>query len=66
MDVHGHLVRASNYGEEDEVFFRAIVVPEEDRRLFTSAPWRGQFRWFRTPNVIPLEKYQRPSAPDVG
>lgn len=49
---------------EDEAFFRSIVVPEEDRRLFTSAPWRGEFRWFRAPNVVPLEKYRRPPVGD--
>ena len=45
--------------DEDEALLRSIVVPEEDRRLFTSAPWRGEFRWFRSSNVIPLEKYRR-------
>ena len=64
MGAPDRLVRASNYGEGDEAFFRAIVVPEEDRRLFTSAPWRGEFRWFRSPNVVPLEKYRRLPAPD--
>ena len=64
MDVHDRLARAPNYGKEEEAFFRSIVVPEEDRRLFTSAPWRGEFRWFRSPNVIPFEKYRRRPAAD--
>jgi hypothetical protein len=48
--------------EEDETFMRTIVFPEEDRRLFTTARWKGEFRWFRTPNVICLEKYRRLKA----
>jgi hypothetical protein len=40
---------------EDETFLRQFVFPEEDRHLFTSAPWRGGFRWFRSPNVVPIE-----------
>ena len=66
MDVHDRLARAPNYGEEEEAFFRSIVVPEEDRRLFTSAPWRGEFRWFRSPNVIPFEKYRRRASRGLG
>jgi hypothetical protein len=57
--IFDRLARAPNYSEEAEAFFRPIVVPEEDRHLFTTAPWRGEFRWFRSPNVIPIEKYRR-------
>jgi hypothetical protein len=32
---------------------RAWTFPEEDRALFTTAPWQGEYRWFRSPNVIP-------------
>jgi hypothetical protein len=60
--IRDRLARAPSYGEEAEAFFRVIVVPEEDRHLFTTAPWRGEFRWFRSPNVIPLEKYRRSAA----
>jgi len=28
---------------------RAWTFPEEDRALFTTAPWRGEYRWFRSP-----------------
>jgi hypothetical protein len=45
--------------ETDEVFLRSVTFPEEDRHLFTAAPWRGEFRWFRSPNVVPLERYKR-------
>jgi hypothetical protein len=43
---------------EDEAFFRQFVFPEEDRHLFTTAPWTGEYRWFRSPNVIPLEQWR--------
>jgi hypothetical protein len=41
--------------EEDESFLRSVTFPEEDRQLFTTAPWNGGYRWFRSPNVIPIE-----------
>jgi hypothetical protein len=44
---------------EDEAFLHRIIFPEEDRRLFTSTPWRGGYRWFRSPNVIPIEQARR-------
>ena len=43
----------------DIAFLKRFTVPEEDRRLFTTAPWDGSFRWFRSPNVIPLESARR-------
>lgn len=46
--------------ESDEAFLRSMTFPEEDRRMFTAAPWSGGFRWFRSPNVIPLERYKVP------
>jgi hypothetical protein len=49
--------------EDEEAFLRTVVFPEEDRHLFTTAPWRGEFRWFRSPNVIPLER-RRKREPD--
>jgi hypothetical protein len=39
-----HLER--KYTEADGTFMRAITPPEEDRHLFTSAPWDGGYRWF--------------------
>jgi hypothetical protein len=44
--------------KDDEAFLRTIVFSEEERRLFTTAPWSGGFRWFRSTNVVPLEKYR--------
>jgi hypothetical protein len=42
--------------EEAHAFLRRLILPEEDRPLFTSARWSGEYRWFRSPNVIPNEK----------
>jgi hypothetical protein len=49
--------RSSDPGDEE--FFRAITFPEEDRAQWTTALWRGESRWFRSPNIIPLEKWRR-------
>lgn len=53
------LATKSNDLDEDEAFLRRLILPEEDRRLFTSAPWRGGYRWFRSHNVIPIEQMAR-------
>jgi hypothetical protein len=45
--------------DDDEAFMRSLTRCEEDRRrLYPSTPWDGGFRWFRSPNVIPLEKFR--------
>jgi hypothetical protein len=41
-----------------DALMQAITFPEEDRRLFTAAGWDGEYRWFRSPNVICLEHYR--------
>ena len=41
-----------------DALMQAITFPEEDRRLFTAASWHGEYRWFRSPNVIPLEQWR--------
>jgi hypothetical protein len=54
--------RPVNVGREvvdDEAFLRTIIFPEEDRHVFTTAPWNGGYRWFRAPNVVCLEQYRR-------
>jgi hypothetical protein len=57
------LVRRHN--SEDERFLRKIVFPEEDRHLFTTAPWNGEYRWFRT-NVTPIEHWRRVETDQEG
>jgi hypothetical protein len=55
----GILVR--RYQPDDEAFRRELTFAEEDRRKFTSMPWSGSYRWFRT-NVTPIEYYRRPTV----
>lgn len=43
---------------DDEAFLRHVIFPEEDRHLYTTTPWTGGFRWFRSPNVIPIERWR--------
>jgi hypothetical protein len=40
----------------DEAFMRKIVFPEEELRSLTSVSWNGGFRWFRSANVVPIER----------
>jgi hypothetical protein len=42
--------------DDDRAFLRQVTIPEEDRHRFTSVKWSGEYRWFRSPNVICLEK----------
>jgi hypothetical protein len=49
------------HNQQDESFLRGVVFPEEDRRLFTTAPWHGGYRWFRGPNVVDLQQYRSPA-----
>jgi len=37
-------------------FLRQYTLPEEDRAKYTSVRWSGGYRWFRSPNVVCLEK----------
>src|SRR5262249_9546582 len=45
--------------EGEHAFARQLILPEEDRARYTSAKWEGGYRWFRSPNVVCLEKYRR-------
>ena len=47
------------YSQSEETFFRNLIRPEEERDV--AAKGNGSFRWFRSSNVIPLEKYRRPT-----
>jgi hypothetical protein len=49
---------------EEEAFWREWVLPEEDRNRYTSEPWNGEFRWFRSSNVVCLERYRRSKPVD--
>jgi hypothetical protein len=44
---------------DDEAFMHSLVRCEEDRRRrHPQVKWSGGYRWFRSPNVIPLERYR--------
>jgi hypothetical protein len=47
--------RLAEYEREHE-FLRRHTFPEEDRHRYTSATWAGEYRWFRSPNIVCLEK----------
>jgi len=49
------LERLAEYEREHE-FLRRHTIPEEDRHRYTTAEWAGAYRWFRSPNVVCLEK----------
>jgi hypothetical protein len=49
---------------EDEAWRRQWTFPYEHRLTLTTAPWRGEHRWFRAGNVIPLENYRSPAEWD--
>ncbi len=41
-----------------DALMRAITFPEEDRCLFTATAWHGGYRWFRSPNIVPIERWR--------
>jgi hypothetical protein len=45
---------------------RDLTFPEEERARWTLAKWEGGFRWFRSPNVICLEKARKARAEALG
>jgi hypothetical protein len=49
--------------DPDDAFMRKIHWPEEDRRHYTRLPYTGGYRWFRSENVIPIERARAPSKP---
>jgi hypothetical protein len=56
---------ANNQRDDDEAeaFFREWTIPEEDLPpCITTKRKPGEHRWFRSPNVICLEKYRRLKA----
>jgi hypothetical protein len=44
--------------DDPSEFFRTIIPCEEERRQYTSAPANG-FRWFKSENVVDLERERR-------
>jgi hypothetical protein len=48
--------------DDEHTFARVVTFPEEDRMKYTSAKWGGEYRWFRSPNIVCLEKARRLKA----
>ena len=45
--------------DEDDLLLRQYVLSEEDRQLrHPTTKWIGGYRWFRSPNVICLDRYR--------
>jgi hypothetical protein len=57
---------AESKAKTDDEFWQKLSWPEEDRYKFTSAPWDGGRRWFRSENVVCLEMYRRKRAREQG
>ena len=49
---------------KDDAFWQRLVLPEEERRWLRD--WEGSYRWFRSPNVVQLERYRGPSVLEVS
>jgi hypothetical protein len=46
--------------EKEGSFWRRLVLPEEDKRQLGLPLWDGiGYRWFRSPNVVPIEQWRR-------
>ena len=47
--------------EQEHAFARQVTLPVEDRIKYLPAGAipNGGYRWFRSPNIICLEKYRR-------
>jgi hypothetical protein len=43
----------------EDAFWQRLVLPEEERRWLRD--WEGSYRWFRSPNVVCLERYRSPA-----
>jgi hypothetical protein len=49
-----------NREDDADTFWQKLILPEEDRlHLYPHERWKGGYRWFRSPNVIPIERIRR-------
>jgi hypothetical protein len=49
--------------EDDEEFLRKLILREEDRRRrYRTMGWVGGYRWFRSENVVDLDRYRDGTA----
>ena len=57
MSVQNGLSEALAQYEAEHAFQRQVLLPVEDRLwLMPQTKWQGGYRWFRSANVICLEK----------
>lgn len=50
--------------DEDMAVLRICMRPEEDLREYRRrVPWKGEFRYFRSDNVVCIEHRRRQTAP---
>jgi hypothetical protein len=53
------MVQAQSGDEDNEdAFWRKLILPEEEH-LRMGKPWTGSCRWFRSPNVVPIEQWRK-------
>jgi hypothetical protein len=43
--------------DEKQDLWQRLILPEEDRD--PTMPRVGGYRWFRSPNVVPIERHRR-------
>jgi hypothetical protein len=49
--------------KSEKPFYQKLVLPwEEKLRLDSFLIWDGNYRWFHSKNVIPLERYRDSAA----
>jgi hypothetical protein len=55
----GNEMALSEPKSSSNTFWQKLVLPEEDKRAYPSAPpWDGGYRWFRSTNIIDLQHYR--------
>jgi hypothetical protein len=56
------MILIRRWSEDQEAFHRKFTLCQEEwARLHATRKWPGGYRWFRSPNVTPIEYYRRPS-----
>ena len=62
MEYQKHMTQAQKLSESG-AFWRRLISPWEDKRQRDPFwVWDGSYRWFRSKNVIPLERYRDAAA----
>jgi bifunctional DNA-binding transcriptional regulator/antitoxin component of YhaV-PrlF toxin-antitoxin module len=57
--------RITRHDEQYE-FLRQITIPEEDRAKYGIPRSQGGYRWFRSSNIVCLEKARRSREHQIG